>query len=56
MYDVGHYMTTRLNTLIGATAGVGFRPTSGNITGIVGNLAKIYGAYKTLDYGIEGVK
>lgn len=56
LYDIAHYMTNRLNNLIGATAGIGFRPTQGNISGVVGNLAKIYGIYKGFEYGVEGLK
>ena len=49
-----HHGTERLNTLIGATTGMGFRPTPGKF-GWAGNLAKIYGmaglGYVGLQYG-----
>ena len=53
--DVANFMTTRLNDLIGATTGLGFRPTPG-MFGFAGNLAKIYGMGAGGMLALEGVK
>jgi len=54
--DTAHYMTNRLNQLVGFTAGVGSRPTPGGMLGAVGNLAKIYGMYTGLKVGMESIR
>ena len=50
-----HHSTERLNTLMGATFGIGFRPTAGR-WGWMGNLAKIYGAGYAAKMGLEYLK
>lgn len=61
LVDVGHYMTNRLNTLIGHTFGIGFRPMTGRgigsgIGALAGNLAKIYGIHKAGAMALEGLE
>jgi len=46
--DIGNFMTSRLNDLLGWTTGVGFRPTVGKgvvggLGATAGNVAKLYG-------------
>lgn len=60
LVDVGHYMTNRLNSLIGATFGIGFKPMSGRGVGtglaaLGGNIAKIYGIHKAGVLGLEAL-
>lgn len=54
LLDVLHYGTNRLNDLLGATIGVGFRPSvgkgiAGGFIGLGKNIAKLYG----IQYGVE---
>ena len=53
--DVANFMTTRLNDLIGATLGIGFRPTPG-MFGFAGNMSKIFGMAAGGALALEGVK
>jgi hypothetical protein len=53
--DVANFMTTRLNDLIGATTGLGFRATPG-MFGFAGNTAKIFGMAAGGALALEGVK
>ena len=53
--DVANFMTTRLNDLIGATLGIGFRPTPG-MFGFAGNMAKTFGMAAGGAVALEGVK
>ena len=53
--DVANFMTTRLNDLIGATMGIGFKPTPGKF-GFVGNTAKIFGLAAGTAVAFEGIK
>jgi len=53
--DVANFMTTRLNDLIGATLGIGFRPTPG-MYGFAGNMAKTFGMAAGGALALEGVK
>jgi hypothetical protein len=53
--DVANFMTTRLNDLIGATMGIGFRPTPG-MFGFAGNTAKVFGMAAGGALALEGVK
>lgn len=50
LVDVGYFMTSRLNDLLGWTAGIGFKPVKGEgilggIGATAGNAAKLYGVY-----------
>jgi hypothetical protein len=53
--DVANFMTTRLNDLIGATMGIGFRPTPG-MFGFAGNMSKVFGMAAGGALALEGVK
>ena len=53
--DVANFMTTRLNDLIGATMGIGFKPTPG-MFGFAGNMSKIFGMAVGGSLALEGVK
>ena len=53
--DVANFMTTRLNDLIGATLGIGFRPTPG-MFGFAGNMSKVFGLAAGGAVALEGVK
>jgi len=53
--DVANFMTTRLNDLIGATMGIGFKPTPGKF-GFIGNTAKIFGLAAGTAVAFEGIK
>ena len=53
--DVLNFMTTRLNDLIGATAGIGFKPGEGPL-GFVKNAARIYGMAAATAVGYEALK
>lgn len=53
--DVANFMTTRLNDLIGATLGIGFKPTPG-MFGFAGNMAKVFGLAAGGAIALEGVK
>ena len=55
LLDTANFMTTRLNDLIGATMGIGFRPTPGRY-GFAGNTAKIFGMAAGGALALEGVK
>ena len=55
LLDTANFMTTRLNDLIGATMGIGFRPTPGRY-GFAGNTAKIFGMAAGGVLALEGVK
>lgn len=50
-----HHATERLNQLIGATTGMGIRPTAGRL-GWIGNLGKIYGMAATGSMTLEYAK
>ncbi len=53
--DVVNFMTTRLNDLIGATVGIGFKPGEGPF-GFVKNAARIYGMAAATAVGYEALK
>jgi hypothetical protein len=55
LLDTANFMTTRLNDLIGATMGIGFRPTPG-MYGFAGNTTKIFGMAAGGVLALEGLK